>query len=100
MNGADRVSILFAGTSLITVTQSNSGSAAERKGAAVPPTPDGGCLCFVLRSGFSSAQGELMQMIEFSQQKVGDDSRDTLLALFILLIFALIASAYVFKRCA
>jgi len=39
-----------------------------------------------------------MQMIEFSQQKVGDDSRDTLLALFILLIFALIASAYVFQK--
>ena len=30
-------------------------------------TPDGGCLCYVLRSGFLSAQGELMMMIEFSQ---------------------------------
>ena len=68
MNGGDRVSILFAGTSLITATQTN--AAAEPKGKGVPPTPDGGCLCFVLRSGFSSAQGELMQMIEFSQQKV------------------------------
>ena len=39
-----------------------------------------------------------MMMIEFSQQKVGDDSKDTLLALFILLLFALAASAFVFKR--
>jgi len=32
--------------------------------------PDGGCLCYVLRTGFSSSQGELMQMIEFSTQQV------------------------------
>merc|ERR1719498_1836281 len=37
-------------------------------------------------------------MIEFSQQKVGDDSKETLLALFILLVFALAASGFVFKR--
>ncbi|KAL1529584.1 hypothetical protein AB1Y20_000527 [Prymnesium parvum] len=96
VHGADRVSVLFAGTTLITVAQA--GAAKEASNGGVPPTPDGGCLCFVLRAGFSSAQGELMQMIEFSQQKVGDDSRETLLALFILLCFALVASAYVFKR--
>merc|ERR1719424_662768 len=37
-------------------------------------------------------------MIEFSQEKVGDDSRDTMLALLILLIFALAASFFVFQR--
>ena len=92
--GRDRVHVMFAGTILVTskpgeVGQSNPG---------VPAPPDGGCLCYVLRSGFLSAQGELMMMIEFSQQKVGDDSKDTLLALFILLIFALMASGFVFKK--
>ena len=39
-----------------------------------------------------------MMMIEFSQQKVSDDSRDTFFALLILLVFALAASGFVFKR--
>ena len=94
LQGRDRVHVMFAGTTLVTAKQGENSSS----NTGVPNTPDGGCLCYVLRSGFLSAQGELMMMIEFSQQKVSDDSRDTVIALFILLIFALIASAFVFKR--
>jgi hypothetical protein len=36
-------------------------------------------------------------MIEFSTQSVSADSKETLLALFILLIFALVAAGYVLK---
>lgn len=49
----------------------------------VPPTPNQGCLayvvgitsreemrcCFQVRTGFASSQGQLLQMIEFSQDK-------------------------------
>ena len=42
-------------------------------------------MAYVLRTGFGSAQGELMQMIEFSQQTVSSDTRETLGALGILL---------------
>ena len=94
LSGRDRVHVMFAGTTLVT---SKPGEQAASN-AGVPPTPDGGCLCYVLRSGFLSAQGELMMMIEFSQQKVSDDSKDTLLALAILLVFALAASGFVLKR--
>ena len=93
VNGQDRVHALFAGTSVVA---SSAGEAAAVPG--VPPTPDGGCLCYVVRCGFSSSQGELMQMIEFSQSQVSDDSRETLWALLLLLCFALAASAYVFKK--
>jgi cation-transporting ATPase 13A1 len=52
---------MFAGTTLVTTNQ---GAEEERRAAnpEVAPTPDGGCLCYVLRSGFSSAQGGLMQV--------------------------------------
>ena len=94
VNGGDRVHALFAGTTVV----SSSAGASDSAVPGVPPTPDGGCLCFVVRCGFSSSQGELMQMIEFSQQQVSDDSRETLYALLLLLIFALMASGYVFVK--
>ena len=94
VNGGDRVHALFAGTTVV----SSSAGAADSTVPGVPPPPDGGCLCFVVRCGFSSSQGELMQMIEFSQQQVSDDSRETLYALLLLLIFALMASGYVFVK--
>ena len=36
----------------------------------VPLPPDKGCTCYVLATAFSSSQGELMRMIEFSTAKV------------------------------
>ena len=52
----------------------------------------------MLRTGFSSSQGELVQLIEFSQQSVSADSKEIGAALFLLLIFALVAAWYVFKK--
>ena len=98
LNGAHRVHTLFAGTSLIAASAGDEKVGGGRAAPSVARTPGGGCLCYVLRSGFSSAQGELMQLIEFSQQAVADDSRETLLALLVLTIFAFASSAYVFKK--
>ena len=39
-----------------------------------------------------------MQMIEFSTQSVSADSRETLLALLVLFVFALAAATYVFRK--
>uniref|UniRef100_A0A0G4HKL1 Uncharacterized protein n=1 Tax=Chromera velia CCMP2878 TaxID=1169474 RepID=A0A0G4HKL1_9ALVE len=113
MEGTDRVHVLFSGTTMMSVSAGGSGDAHEAgasggsspsgalslsaAGASphIPPAPDGGCLAYVLRTGFSSSQGSLVQMIEFSQQEVGSDTTDTVLALLVLLLFALAASAYV-----
>lgn len=96
MVGRDRIHVMFSGTTLISA---NSGEQSNNTlGEKFPTSPDDGCLCYVLRTGFGSTQGELMQMIEFSTEQVSADSKETGLALFVLLIFALISSGYVFTK--
>jgi len=62
------------------------------------PTPDEGCLCLVLRTGFNSSQGKLVSMIENSTEEVRDDNFDSLFLVIFLMIFALVASGYVLKK--
>ena len=61
----------------------------------IPHPPDRGCLAYVLRTGFSSAQGKLVQMIEGSQEKVKGHERETALLLLLLFFFAIASSSYV-----
>jgi cation-transporting ATPase 13A1 len=60
--------------------------------------PDNGIVCYVLRTGFSSSQGELMRMIEFSQENVAGDKKEMFYQLLLLFVFALCASGYVLKK--
>jgi cation-transporting ATPase 13A1 len=85
-----RVCVLFSGTSLMRHT--GGGGSGGR-----PAPPDGGVVCYVLRTGFASSQGALMRMIEFSQEQVTGDSRETLVLLLILLAFALLSAAHVLR---
>ena len=61
----------------------------------IPNPPDGGCICFVLRTGFSSAQGKLVRMIEGSQEKVKGHEGETALLLLLLFFFAVASLSYV-----
>ena len=100
IQGRDRMHVLFSGTSIMnTTTMSKADDEEESKSvSSYPKTPDGGCLCYVLRTGFSSSQGEMMQLIEFSMDTVSADNKETFLALFVLLCFALVAAAYVLRK--
>lgn len=99
IQGADRVHSLFSGTRLLRASDGRRGGqvAPEVEPGGIPAGPDGGCLCYVVRTGFASSQGELLQMIEFSQEKVAGDTKEVMIALLILLGFALVAAGYVLK---
>jgi manganese-transporting P-type ATPase len=99
MSGVHRVHTLFSGTSIVTVQgQRNSSTNSTAINTSISDAPDGGALAYVLRTGFGSSQGGLLQMIEFSQQSVSGDTRETGLALLLLFVFAIIASGYVLKE--
>ncbi len=72
-----------------------SGGDQEKLYSSIPRPPDGGAVCFVLRTGFLSAQGKLVRMIEGSQEKVKGHERETALLLLLLFFFALASSGYV-----
>lgn len=102
--GKQRIHTLFSGTSLIQATpaqrslEDSSGSDGSKSELVVPDPPNDGIVCFVLRTGFNSSQGELMRMIEFSTQEVGADKWETAAQLLFLLCFALVAAGYVLNE--
>jgi cation-transporting ATPase 13A1 len=98
MNDEHKIHVLYSGTSLISCSDATSTMTAAGQDNAAPRSPTGGVIVYVLRTGFSSSQGSLMQMIEFSAQSVSSDSKDTGFALLLLMLFALVASAYVLKE--
>ena len=94
MNGLHKVHVLYSGTTLMQQTAKTDGESAS----VTITTPNEGCLCYVLQTGFSSTQGKLMRMMEFSSEQVTGDAKETLILLFILLVFALAASYNVYVQ--
>jgi cation-transporting ATPase 13A1 len=104
MKGKHKMNVAYAGTKMLQCK----GSAHEEENdnddtnnpkalpfGHIPPPPDGGCVTFVLRTGFASAQGKLVRMIEGSQEKVKGHEKETGLLLALLCVFAIFSSGYV-----
>nr|CAH8841422.1 unnamed protein product [Trichobilharzia regenti] len=85
--------ILFGGTKVVQFTPpSKSTNHLKVSGSFCP---DNGCICFVLRTGLSTSQGRLLKTIMYSVKAVTANNMESFLFIGFLLIFALIASVYV-----
>ncbi|KAJ7705279.1 hypothetical protein B0H17DRAFT_973789 [Mycena rosella] len=93
VDGSHKNAVLFSGTKVLQA------SAASQNGLAAPlKTPDGGCLGVVLRTGFGTAQGQLVRTMIFSTERVSANNLESFLFIGFLLIFAIAASWYVWTK--
>ncbi|VDO74514.1 unnamed protein product [Schistosoma curassoni] len=83
-----KTQILFGGTKVVQFTPPSKSTNSLK-------APDNGCICFVLRTGLSTSQGRLLKTIMYSVKAVTANNAESFLFIAFLLIFALIASAYV-----
>jgi len=78
---------LYGGTKVLQVVQP------EKYPVEAPP--DNGCLATVLRTGFGTSQGKLVRTIIYSTERVSANNWESYVFILILLVFAIIASAYI-----
>jgi len=101
IKGGDKISVLYGGTTILQLTPGTTTSSSSGEGKR-DATPDDGCLCYVLRTGFSSSQGKLVRMIELSSSGSTSSNKDflreSLLMICLLLVFAVFASSYVLRK--
>jgi len=85
VDGQHKNEVLFSGTKLL-----------QASSAGI--TPDGGCVGVVLRTGFGTAQGQLVRTMIFSTERVSANNLESFLFIGFLLIFAIAASWYVWVK--
>lgn len=111
IDGAHKNAVLFSGTKILQGSKSCTFSpwfffaifsdSLFRFAAEIAPpikTPDDGCLGVVMRTGFGTAQGQLVRTMIFSTERVSANNLESFLFIGFLLIFAIAASWYVWVK--
>ncbi|KAG9309968.1 hypothetical protein JVU11DRAFT_10001 [Chiua virens] len=91
VDSAHKNAVLFSGTKVLQASPTSPGQTSAG-------TPDGGCLGVVLRTGFGTAQGQLVRTMIFSTERVSANNWESFLFIGFLLIFAIAASWYVWVK--
>ncbi|KAF9524952.1 endoplasmic reticulum Ca-transporting P-type ATPase [Crepidotus variabilis] len=91
IDGQHKNAVLFSGTKILQASKS----------VEIPspiPTPNQGCLGVVVRTGFGTAQGQLVRTMIFSTERISANNVESFLFLGFLLVFAIAASWYVWTK--
>ncbi|RIB07790.1 hypothetical protein C2G38_2112725 [Gigaspora rosea] len=93
MSGIDKNSVLFGGTKVLQVTPPQ-----QQQQQDILSAPDNGCIAYVIRTGFGTAQGKLVRTMVYSTEHVSANNLESFLFILFLLIFAISAAGYVWVK--
>jgi magnesium-transporting ATPase (P-type) len=99
-------SVLFGGTVLMDHHAEDENGSSNRVNGTIPPPPNNGIVCFVLRTGYDTVQGSLLRSLAYRAETGGGNtgggegvnSTETFIFLGLLLLFALVSASTIIQN--